>query len=593
MQVSWSLILVAYMQLAALALALIAIYAWRHRRQVEGALAFSFFSNSVALYTFFAAWELNSSTLSDAMLWTHLQYIGITLLPVFGLQSVLRLAGLWNRPWRRFQALLFVVPVVVLVLKWTDGWHGLVYRQVGLLTVDPVLVLDVVGGPAYWVQVVYQNLLFVICFLVIIRSLLQSTAYSRGQWLLLLLGLLLPWTGHLLYQFRAGGMLIDKAPIGLSLATFVWALAIFRYGLLRLEPITNAHVVRALRNGVVVLDRQGRVLQHNPAAAAMFQQTLADPMGVPMDAYFAQAPGVRQALADGVDEAEVVPDGGVARVVSVRRSLLDAERGLQLLLFADVTERRQLEQRLAAGQRLEAIGQLAGGVAHDFNNFLQPILGHAELALAGEVPEDQYDETFRLIRDSAERSAGLVRQLLDFARRRPMRKERVDLAQAVPDLLEFLTSLLPGRIALEWDGRCARAEVLINRAQLDQVLVNLVLNAKDAMPDGGTIRIRLSEVELADTDPLVAEWSCRSGVGYAVEVVDQGEGISAEVLPRIYEPFFTTKPTGQGSGMGLATVYGILRQNEGGLRVDTRVGQGTVMTVWLPMAAAVKAASVG
>jgi PAS domain S-box-containing protein len=246
-------------------------------------------------------------------------------------------------------------------------------------------------------------------------------------------------------------------------------------------------------------------------------------------------------------------------------------------IATDMTERTrseklraELEQRLAQAQRLESVGQLAGGVAHDFNNLLSVILtcvGFAERALPASSPvRDDIEEIGR----AADRAAALTRQLLMFSRREVAKKERLDVGELVRDLERLLNRTLSERIALRIMCESGLAPVLADRAQLEQVLVNLAVNARDAMPDGGTLAITV-----------------RGGDdGVVITVVDDGAGMPPEVADRAFEPFFTTKEPGQGTGLGLATVHGIVTDSGGDVRIDSAPGAGTTITVTLPAATA-------
>jgi two-component system, cell cycle sensor histidine kinase and response regulator CckA len=273
-------------------------------------------------------------------------------------------------------------------------------------------------------------------------------------------------------------------------------------------------------------------------------------------------------------------------------SLLDVEitshpisadgRAARLVIVTDVTERTRLEARLRQTQRLEALGRLAGGVAHEFNNLLAAVLGHAELlsvALpAGAEGRDNAEEIMR----AARRGADLTRHMLAFGRRQLLRPEVVDVSGVVRDMERLLRPLLAAdvRVTLALpDASWAR----VDRSQLELVIMNLAMNARDAMPRGGSLTMDTSLVDLGIADrerhPNVA---LSLGRYVRLSVSDTGAGISPEVRERIFEPFFTTKPVGKGTGLGLSTVYGIIKQSEGYVWVYSELGHGTTMHVYLP-----------
>ena len=250
----------------------------------------------------------------------------------------------------------------------------------------------------------------------------------------------------------------------------------------------------------------------------------------------------------------------------------------------DVTLHRQLEAQLRQSQRLEAVGQLAGGIAHDFNNILTAIRGYAEFARQG-LDEDvsraaDLDEVIA----NADRAAALVRQLLAFSRRQVMAPEILEPAMIVEGIAPLLRRLLGEHIELMTRLTPAIGRVKVDPSQLEQVIVNLAVNARDAMPDGGKLTIELANVELdaayaADhVDVIPGDFVC-------LAVSDTGSGMDAATREHIFEPFFTTKAQGQGTGMGLATVYGIVKQSGGSIYVYSEPGAGTTFRVYLPRVA--------
>jgi PAS domain S-box-containing protein len=248
-------------------------------------------------------------------------------------------------------------------------------------------------------------------------------------------------------------------------------------------------------------------------------------------------------------------------------------------------ERRRLQQQLFRAQRLESVGRLAGGVAHDYNNMLSIILGHAELALETLPPESELRYDLEQIQDAGQRSAELTRQLLAFARKQRVAPVVLDLGATVDRLLEMLRRLIGEDIQLsvavppEADDGCF---VEMDPSQVDQILVNLVVNARDAIRGPGSIRIRVDRAELDEARAEVLASDARPGRYVVLTVQDDGVGIDATVLPRLFEPFFTTKPVGTGTGLGLSTVYGIVRQNGGFILVESTPGRGSSFRVHLP-----------
>ncbi len=248
----------------------------------------------------------------------------------------------------------------------------------------------------------------------------------------------------------------------------------------------------------------------------------------------------------------------------------------------DVTEARSLEAQFRQAQKMEVLGALAGGVAHDFNNLLTVILNNASLLAMPEADAAEAPELVREIYDAAERAAGLTRQLLLFARKQAPRPVDLDVREAVQGLAKMLRRVVGAQIAVETS--CAD-EPLVARADagmLDQAVMNLSVNARDAMPDGGRLTLRATSVSLDEAEARAIR-DATPGRFAVIEVSDTGAGIRPSVLPHIFEPFFTTKEAGRGTGLGLATVYGIARQHRGWVDVRSEPGAGTTFRLALPL----------
>jgi PAS domain S-box-containing protein len=258
--------------------------------------------------------------------------------------------------------------------------------------------------------------------------------------------------------------------------------------------------------------------------------------------------------------------------------------------IVDITARKQLEEQLRQSQKMEAIGRLAGGVAHDFNNLLTVIRGNAALLEAEDASEVQRGESLAEIARATERAAALTRQLLTFSRRQVLQPRQLDVNGVVTGLASMLERVLGEDVHLELRLHDGPLLTRADAGMLDQVLMNLVVNARDAMPAGGHLTIATSRDELSDDD-LLRFPGARQGAHVAVTVADTGSGIPPEAMEHIFEPFFTTKEPGKGTGLGLATVFGIVEQHGGALRVTSEARKGTTVTALLPVAEGVEAAT--
>jgi len=273
---------------------------------------------------------------------------------------------------------------------------------------------------------------------------------------------------------------------------------------------------------------------------------------------------------------------GQTVILEITESFIEAHGRplLKLSLFRDVMMQRRLEEQLRQSQKMEAIGQLAGGVAHDFNNILTVIHGHGSLLLMSDL-DDTAARSAQQITQAAERAAGLTRQLLTFSRRQLIQPKSLDMNKIVGNMTDMLGRLLGEDVSLQLNYSKSPAIVEADAGMMEQVLLNLAVNARDAMPRGGRLGVRISVVDVNE-EHVQRHPEARTGTFVCVGKSDTGCGIAPENLPRIFEPFFTTKEVGKGTGLGLATVYGIVKQHQGWIEVESAVGKGTTFRIYIP-----------
>ena len=346
---------------------------------------------------------------------------------------------------------------------------------------------------------------------------------------------------------------------------------------------------------IATLDRQRRILRSNAAFLRLF--------GAPSRTGASGPPPVLDYVSPAdrprVDEAAGAALSGQAETAPLDVSISGGHRQARLWLSQvedaagedeserivlyglDTTEQRQLEQQFAQAQKMQAVGQLAGGVAHDFNNVLQAIIGYSDLLIAAHRPADPSFQDIMQIKQNANRAAALVRQLLAFSRRQTLRPEVVKLGDTLSDLSLLLKRLLGERVQLELRQGRDLWPVKADVNQLEQVVINLAVNARDAMPDGGTVTIATANVDAQEAKAL--DLAGLPAADYVrISVADTGTGIPPDLLDKIFEPFFTTKELGKGTGLGLSTVFGIVKQSGGYIYVDSTPGIGTAFSIYLP-----------
>ena len=345
--------------------------------------------------------------------------------------------------------------------------------------------------------------------------------------------------------------------------------------------------------GIIALDPETlRFLFHNPAVCAMFLYSpdeflqLGLPDIHPRESLAGILAGIKLATPGGPPKVKFLPcirkDGSTFQA-EVRGSMVEIEgRRVGFAFFTDVTERLRLEEQLRQAQKMEAIGQLAGGVAHDFNNLLTVIGGNCDLLLSDSDAGDPRRGTLADIRAASERAAALTRQLLAFSRKQILEPRILDLHEAVIGIEKMLRRLIGEDVDLLTDLAAGRSWVKVDPGQLEQVVMNLVVNARDAMPHGGRLTIRTRNVDPADSAGGGEAGGEERRPRVALSISDTGSGMPPEVKAHVFEPFFTTKEVGKGTGLGLATVYGIVTQSGGEIGVESEPGRGTTFTVLLP-----------
>ena len=266
--------------------------------------------------------------------------------------------------------------------------------------------------------------------------------------------------------------------------------------------------------------------------------------------------------------------GGEQRYFIVACDITDQRRAEE--------DREKLEAQLRQAQKMEAVGQLAGGVAHDFNNLLQAILGYSDLALDEAGADSPARASIEEMRDAGHRAKTLVSQLLAFSRRQVLEMQDVNMNDVCVDLMKMLRRVIGEHITLDMYAGHDLGIVRVDRGQIEQILMNLCVNARDAMPDGGTITIETENVRFDETYCKTHAWA-KVGRYVLLSVTDTGCGMDGETLGKAFEPFFTTKGVGEGTGLGLSTVYGLVRQHQGMIHAYSEIGEGTTFKIYLPL----------
>jgi len=397
------------------------------------------------------------------------------------------------------------------------------------------------------------------------------------------------------------GLVLATTTLNLALSTREEALAMARRQLeerqrtelaLRQSEETYRVLIETTATGFAVIDHEGRVRDANAEYVRLTgHKELSEILGRRVTEWTAghdiarNADQVRRCFAEGSVrnlEVDYVDAEGRITPIEINGTILQTAEGPRIVtLCRDISARRRAEGQLRQAQKMESIGRLAGGVAHDFNNLLTVISGYAEMLLAEQSSLPDTVEKLNGIREAGRRAADLTRQLLAFSRKQILQPKLLDLNRTVADTARLLTRLIGEDIQLATVLTTEAATIMADPGQLSQVIMNLAVNARDAMPSGGTLKLETAVASM-DEEQLVDAPDAKPGRYVMLSVSDTGCGMTPETQSRVFEPFFTTKEAGKGTGLGLATVYGIVNQSGGFLRVQSEPGRGSTFRVYLP-----------
>ncbi len=519
---------------------------------------------------------------------TRIQYFGIASVPPLSLLFVLSVFGYDPRLIKVLRLPLLLLSAVIVLLVWTNPFHGLIFSGHYTIDTGPFPMLGLEHGPLWWMVLAYNYLLVLGLSLLLMHQVYVSKGYYRSQAKIILAAVSLVWLCNAVYisgNSPIPNMDISSIAFVLVAAAMAWAL--FRYKLLDILPLAKSQIFEGLEDVVVVLDHQDRLIDLNPAAEALLNTAASRVIGKFVGDLADQWPQLSRALNAGDSSDVVFIKDGDSCEYNAHISPLKSQDGSGLgkvLFLRDITRQRRLEAQLRQAQKMESVGRLAGGVAHDFNNMLSVVLGRTEVALmdmdAQEKP-GKYQRDFLEIQKAAKCSADLTRQLLAFARKQTISPRTLDLNESVEGMLKMLRRLIGEDIQLNWRPGKSLWPVRMDPSQLDQILANLCVNARDAIQGAGNFTL--------ETDTAVLDGAyCRRHPGFVpgefvlLSVSDDGIGMDKDTRENAFEPFFTTKGSNEGTGLGLSMIYGIVKQNHGFVNVYSEPDMGTTFKIYLP-----------
>ncbi len=571
---------------AALSMA-VSIGSWR-RRSAPGAVPLALLMLAAAEWSLGYSIATGFSDLGARLFWAKIQYVGIVVVPPAMLVFILQYTGRYRWLTKRNLALLAVVPMVTLLLAWTNEFHGLIWAEFDVVAQEQIHSLDLRYGVMFWVHTVYSYLVLLLGVILLLRTVLFSVHLQRRQGSVILIGTLLPWIGNFLYLSGLNPFpYLDLTPFGYSLSGLVMAWGLFRFRLFEIIPVAREVVIESMSEGVLVLDAESRIVDLNPAARRLIGRSASDAVGRPADHVL--PPALTLAVSEFAPAETWREVACGERWLDLGLSPLYDQRGRysgQLVVFRDVTERKRAERALREAKEAAEAASRAKSVfltnmSHEFRTPLNAILGFSELMAsdAGIAPEQR--DNLEMIRQSGEQLLALINDLLELSKIEAGRAEvhikEFDLPHMLSGLVEMFRLVAKDKgLAFSFEQASDVPQyVRTDQHKLRQVLHNLLNNAVKFTAQG---RISLRVHANKSSSPS----ECRVNF----EILDTGVGIGQAELEHIFDAFASadrTRPSEQGIGLGLTLSHEFVHLLGGDLIVTSEPGVGTTVRFDVPV----------
>ncbi len=566
---------------------LLASYAFQ-KTPNNGNHAFAWLCLSIASYTIFYALEVISPSLEKAMIWNRLQYLGITTLPVLGVIFVIQFTGndFWLKTHRLI--LLSLIPLVTLLLKYTDSVHGLIYRHVEAEHITGLTVLHITPGYWYWIQLAYINLALIFAAGLLIRYFWNSERIFRKQAMVMLAGTAAPWFGHVVYQAGFSYQGMDSSPIYFSAFGIFTAIGIFRYGLLDITPIARDNIFENMRDGVAVIDTNNRMIDANPALFKTLTALPRQSTGQHISKVFGNYPeilGYIESFKDS-DELEISSHGSHKVFMLTRTPIYSKNDKLRgsIITFLDVTENKQAEAALISEKKKaedanRAKSEFLANMSHEIRTPMNAILGFTE-TLYHRLENPGHKKMVQSVASSGKMLLSLLNDILDLSKIEAGRLIINPVPTDVPLLMDEIYMLFKDKthqkgLSFTVDKKDTLPPTInIDETRLRQVAFNLIGNAVKFTHKGG-ISVVIDFIAMSD----------KAGT-LTLAVTDTGIGIHADQQQSVFEPFYQqssqlSREYG-GTGLGLSISLRLIEQMHGSIEVDSSPGKGSTFTVTIP-----------
>lgn len=559
---------------------LVLMYAVRHRETI-GSSAFILLMGSITLWQIAYMIWLTSLNPAVKVLFDKISYIGIVFIAPGWLWFSFQYSGerRWVSPFR--MVAILIIPVVILLLAWTNEYHWLIWRDYEYYQAGDILLQHVHYGPGFWVLTTYSYSLLLIGSVIIIKTVLHASPFYRRQAFFLLAGVLVPWLGNAVYVFQIVDIPgLDFTPFLMGLSGVLVGVGLYFFRLLSIVPIARKVLIEGTEDGLLILDGNNRIVDLNPACRRILNIQKENVIGELINSVWNGSLTLLEKYINVMKlHTEIqVENSGEAIFYDLRIQPLYKDNGIflgRLVTLRDITELKKVQIEKHRVQKLETIEVMAAGIVHDFNNHLTIIDGNLKLIKLAYADDKDISKYIGKIQGASQKAGAVTKQLLTFTKGIEPQKELINIPEFLKELADLLLSASKADYRIDIAGNLW--PVYADRDLLGQVFSNLIINADQAMPDGGVIELRGCKIQPGEELPKVLDSDRRY---VKISVKDEGVGIPKDQLLKIFDPYYTTKK--KGSGLGLAVSFAIIQKHGGFINVDSTYGRGAVFTVYLP-----------
>lgn len=519
--------------------------------------------------------------------WLRMQFIGTASLSVIWLLTAAHFCGYRRIIAPKYIIPLFIIPAATVILVWTNEFHHMIWREIGIGRTAGLIYLDNSYGYWNWVHLLYTYGTFIVGSVLLITHAIRSKGLHRSQSIAFFISAIFPWILNVLFSIEIfKWAYIDVSPISFALTGIALWWAIFRYNLLDILPEAKEILLEHMKAGILVTDAKDRIIEMNSFVEKLFMVRFSDFIGRSVDALW---PKLQETMPAEFDYKN---DTGDYLFIEVDKTPITKKNGMEtgsLYLIVNSTEKKKTamtlkktEEYLYRSQKYEALGRMAGGIAHDVNNIMTIIYNYAKLSFPGSgFTQEEMMGNLKEIMKAVERGQGLTRQLLAFSKAQIVSEDHLPLGVLMSEMNDMLRHFVKPEVEIIMEEKEDPGEIRGNRHQIEQMILNLVQNADDAMPEGGKVEVTWGKTFLFEHD-LRDVHDVEPGVYSYFSISDTGEGIKQQDQEHIFDPFFTTREMGKGIGLGLSTVYGIVKQQRGHIEMESTAGSGTTFRIYLP-----------